>query len=46
MAGHCCGALVATERTVLAPYPNTGAEPERLLQLTTRIGAPPAGTHL
>ena len=46
MAGHCCGAPVATERTVLAPYPDTGAEPERLLQLTTRIGAPPAGTHL
>lgn len=46
MAGHCRGAPVATDRTVLAPYPDTGAEPERLLHLTTRIGAPAAGTHL
>lgn len=46
MAGHCRGAPVNTERTVLAPYPDTGAESERLLHLAERIGAPAAGDHL
>lgn len=46
MAGHCRGKPGSTANTVLAPYPETGAEPERLLHLVGHLGAPAAGTHL
>lgn len=46
MAGHCRGKPVVTNTTMLAPYPETGAEPERLLHLVDRLGAPAAGKHL
>lgn len=46
MAGHCRGKPLATEKTALVPYPETGAEPERLLHLLDQLGAPAAGTHL
>ena len=46
MAGFCHGAAVVRDRTVLFPCPDTGAEPERLLWLMDRLGAPPTGTHL
>jgi ADP-heptose:LPS heptosyltransferase len=39
MAGFCRGQAVTRERTVLLPYPDAGAEPERLLRLMEHIGA-------
>ena len=46
MAGFCRGDPVIRERTVLFPYPEVGAEPERLLGLMEQLGAAPAGVHL
>jgi ADP-heptose:LPS heptosyltransferase len=46
VAGYNRGDTVATERTVLLPYPDLGAEPERLLSLVQRLGATPDGEHL
>lgn len=46
MAGFSRAESRQTDRAVLLPYPEAGAEPERLLQLTERIGAPAMGTHL
>ena len=46
LAGHCQGAPVATERTVLFPYPEIGAEPDRLLSLVRGLGASPVGDYL
>jgi len=46
MAGHCRGKPMVTDKTVLTPYPETGAEPERLLHLASQLGAPAAGAHL
>jgi ADP-heptose:LPS heptosyltransferase len=46
MAGYCRGDAVMRERTVLLPYPETGAEPERLLRLVERLGAEAARVHL
>jgi ADP-heptose:LPS heptosyltransferase len=46
MAGFCRGEAVARERTLLLPYPETGAEPERLLGLMEQLGADVAGAHL
>lgn len=46
MAGHCRGKPIVTDKTVLAPYPEFGTEPERLLQLVDRLGAPAAGKQL
>ena len=45
-AGYCAGKAVATERTILYPFPEVGAEPDRLLRLVERLGAGPAGDHL
>jgi len=46
MAGFCSGEPVVRERTVLFPYPDTDAEPERLLHLMQRLGAEDAGLQL
>ncbi|MFC0253509.1 glycosyltransferase family 9 protein [Massilia consociata] len=46
MAGFVRGESTQTDRTVLLAYPDAGAEPERLLQLTARLGAPAVGSHL
>ena len=46
MAGFCRGASVTREHTLLFPYPELGAEPERLQFLMERLGAPHAGTEL
>ncbi|TFW31100.1 glycosyltransferase family 9 protein [Massilia horti] len=46
MAGYTRGEAVHTDKTMLLPYPDTGAEPERLLQLVLGLGAPAAGEHL
>jgi ADP-heptose:LPS heptosyltransferase len=46
VAGYNRGDGVQTERTVLFPYPELGAEPERLLSLVERLGAGAAGEHL
>jgi ADP-heptose:LPS heptosyltransferase len=46
VAGYNRGDAVHTERTVLFPYPDLGAEPERLLSLVQRLGATPDGQHL
>ena len=46
LAGFCRGAAVVRDRTVLFPCPDAGAEPERLLWLMDRLGAPATGTHL
>ena len=46
VAGHCQGKPVATERTVLFPYPEVGAESERLLHLVQRLGASAVGDYL
>ncbi|MCS0633662.1 glycosyltransferase family 9 protein [Telluria mixta] len=46
MAGFCRGAPVVRDRTVLFPYPDIGAEPERLLSLMEQLGAPSTGVHL
>jgi ADP-heptose:LPS heptosyltransferase len=46
MAGYCTGKTVATEHTILYPYPEVGAESDRLLRLVERLGAGAAGDHL
>jgi len=46
LAGYCRGDALVRDRTVLLPYPETGAEPERLLRLVEELGAQPAGLHL
>jgi ADP-heptose:LPS heptosyltransferase len=46
MAGYCRGEPAARDHTILRPYPETGAEPERLLRLMEALGAEPAGLHL
>jgi len=46
MAGHCRGKPIASDKTVLATCPETGAEPERLLHLVDQLGAPAVGKHL
>jgi len=46
LAGYCRGEALIRDRTVLLPYPETGAEPERLLRLVEELGAQPAGLHL
>jgi len=46
MAGFTRGEASQTERTLLVPYPDMGTEPERLLVLLERLGAPFAGTGL
>jgi ADP-heptose:LPS heptosyltransferase len=46
VAGYCAGEAVATDHTVLFPYPEVGAEPDRLLRLVERLGASAAGDHL
>ena len=46
VAGHCQGKPIATERTVLFPYPEVGAESERLLHLVQRLGASAVGDYL
>jgi ADP-heptose:LPS heptosyltransferase len=46
MAGYCRGDPVVRDRAVLLPFPETGAEPERLLRLMEALGAEPAGLHL
>jgi ADP-heptose:LPS heptosyltransferase len=45
-AGYTRGDPVLLDRTVLFPYPEVGAEPERLLALTERLGARADGDHL
>jgi ADP-heptose:LPS heptosyltransferase len=45
-AGYCRGEPVVRDRSILLPYPETGAEPERLLRLMEALGAEPAGMHL
>jgi ADP-heptose:LPS heptosyltransferase len=46
MAGFWRGAPLTRARSVLLPYPETGAEPERLLGLMEQLGADVAGDHL
>jgi ADP-heptose:LPS heptosyltransferase len=46
MAGYCTGKAVATEHTILYPYPEAGAESDRLLRLVERLGAGAAGDYL
>jgi ADP-heptose:LPS heptosyltransferase len=46
LAGYCRGEPLIRDRTVLLPYPETGAEPERLLRLVEELGAQPAGLQL
>ena len=46
MAGFCRGEAVTRERAVMLTYPDTGAEPERLLALMVQLGAEPAGEQL
>jgi ADP-heptose:LPS heptosyltransferase len=46
MAGYCAGGAVATEHTVLFPYPEVGAESDRLLRLAERLGASAIGDYL
>ncbi len=46
MAGYCRGEPAAREHAMLLPYPEAGAEPERLLRLMEALGAEPAGLHL
>jgi ADP-heptose:LPS heptosyltransferase len=46
MAGYCRGEPATRDRAILLPYPETGAEPERLLRLMEALGAEPAGLHL
>jgi ADP-heptose:LPS heptosyltransferase len=46
MAGFTRGEPVSAERTVLLPYPQNGAEPERLLSMVQKLGANPAGDYL
>ena len=44
MAGY--GEQKSAGREQFYPYPESGAEPLRLLDLVTRLGAPPSGEHL
>jgi ADP-heptose:LPS heptosyltransferase len=46
MAGFCRGPAVSRDGLALFPYPDVGAEPERLQALMAQLGAAPAGTHL
>ena len=46
MAGFTSTEPSQTERTMLVPWPDAGAEPERLLTLPDRLGAPIAGKEL
>ena len=46
LVGSHRGAPVTRAKTVMLPYPDVGAEPERLLGLMQRIGAVPAGDAL
>ena len=46
IAGFCSGEAVATEHTVLFPYPEVGAESDRLLRLVERLGASAVGDYL
>ena len=46
MAGFCRGGPVVHDRTVLFPYPEIGAEPERLLSLIEQLGTSSTGAHL
>jgi len=46
VAGHCQGAPLASERTILVPYPEIGAESDRLLNLVQRLGAGAVGDYL
>jgi ADP-heptose:LPS heptosyltransferase len=45
VVGFRRGEAVHTERTALYPYPELGAESERLLHLVERLGANPDGDH-
>ena len=45
MAGFSRNEPTHTDRTLLLPYLEAGAEPERLLRLSERIGAPAVGNH-
>ncbi|MEW6762545.1 MAG: glycosyltransferase family 9 protein [Pseudomonadota bacterium] len=46
MAGFSRSEATQTDRTLLLPYPEAGAESERLLHLSERLGAPAVGSHL
>jgi ADP-heptose:LPS heptosyltransferase len=46
MAGCTRGEPLSSDRTLLFPYPETGAEPERLLGVVSQLGAEPVGDHL
>jgi ADP-heptose:LPS heptosyltransferase len=46
MAGYGRDTLVRTDSTVLFPYPEAGAESERLLGLVERLGCVAAGDYL
>jgi ADP-heptose:LPS heptosyltransferase len=46
MAGFTRGDAIYGERTVLLPYPQNGAEPERLLGMVEKLGASAVGDHL
>lgn len=46
MAGHSRGETVCTDKTLLLPFPGTGAESERLLHLVRHLGAAHAGSYL
>jgi ADP-heptose:LPS heptosyltransferase len=46
MAGFARGEGGQSDRTLLVPYPENGAEPERLLTLMERMGAPAANAQL
>jgi ADP-heptose:LPS heptosyltransferase len=46
IAGYCRGEPAQRDRAILLPYPETGAEPERLVRLMEALGAEPAGLQL
>lgn len=46
MAGCTRGPQVCTETTTLLPYPEAGAEPERLLEVLAALGADRMGDYL
>jgi ADP-heptose:LPS heptosyltransferase len=46
MAGCTRGAPMSSDSTLLFAYPETGAEPERLLAVVSQLGAEPVGDHL